>query len=603
MRRKSTLNHYTIPEIVNILQLPLKERMSQDIQRLCELTQNLPLFESLKKSGQLDAHYQICSDLNHKTYRENEVILTIGQHAQSFQVILSGQVGVYVRQKRKDQVQKEEQLFLVKTLGQGDWFGEVGMVHNQASLVNYVCLTETQTATLDKKKFKNILDQFFLIRMTFQLNFLREIPLFWGWSENDMRILYQVYSRQKFIQEEPVYLQGDVSQYIYIVKEGQFRIFKHFDELRIRKYYDQNFKQQLDQDKYHTKAIREFEEEKNLQVGTIERNEMFGEEDILTKRNRKYSVVCESDYGELYVFTKSAMSCLIMNQEKSKNYILARFKNKQNSYSKRLDNISQYISSVKIDVIEKNQDQLRMTEDFLSTRPSKIMDQQSMIQSMKTLTKLSDSKYGTMRNQSGIKNSIRIDLPQLNNNSAQNLTFYRQPSNQENQLSSSRTNNFNNEDKNNLLLSRTQVNFKSLNNLNSNDSLVNTQYFTNQSQQQIGAAGNYSGLQKGQAIYEKRRKNYMQKYYDQFKFNVVDKNYCNKIIDQCTDIGKEYSNNKIYAKGAFNNKLGQRGFRCLGIDEIKDTNQEYERAKLKIQEEFDPDYKIKNLNHSSSLKK
>lgn len=54
---------------------------------------------------------------------------------------------------------------------------------------------------------------------------------------------------------------------------------------------------------------------------------MFGEEDILMQSNRKYSVICESDHGEFLVFTKSAMNNFIMNNEKSKNYILARFKN------------------------------------------------------------------------------------------------------------------------------------------------------------------------------------------------------------------------------------------------------------------------------------
>jgi len=35
------------------------------------------------------------------------------------------------------------------------------------------------------------------------------------------------------------------------------------------------------------------------QVASIAVGEMFGEEDIIEKRVRKYSVVCESEYGEL----------------------------------------------------------------------------------------------------------------------------------------------------------------------------------------------------------------------------------------------------------------------------------------------------------------
>lgn len=80
------------------------------------------------------------------------------------------------------------------------------MVHNEPSLISFVCLEETQTAVIDIKKFKAVLSQFFLVRMTFQINFLREIPLFWGWQESDLHILYQIYYRKKYSSDCPVYL-------------------------------------------------------------------------------------------------------------------------------------------------------------------------------------------------------------------------------------------------------------------------------------------------------------------------------------------------------------------------------------------------------------
>lgn len=51
----------------------------------------------------------------------------------------------------------------------------------------------------------------------------------------------------------------------------------------------------------------------------------------------------------------------------------------------------------------------------------------------------------------------------------------------------------------------------------------------------------------------------------------------------------------IYAKGGFNNKLGMRGYRVLGIDQPRDVQGEYEKARVQVQSEFDPDYKLKSL--------
>lgn len=74
----------------------------------------------------------------------------------------------------------------------------------------------------------------------------------------------------------------------------------------------------------------------------------------------------------------------------------------------------------------------------------------------------------------------------------------------------------------------------------------------------------------------------MKRYFEKFNFNVVDKNYCDNIISKCLDPYNESSQNQMYAKGSFNNKQGQRGFRVLGIDNPRDTDGEYEKARLKV---------------------
>jgi len=98
------------------------------------------------------------------------------------------------------------------------------MVYGESGLVSYVALEESTTAVINLKTFKAVLSSFFLVKLTFQINFIREIPVFWGWSDNDLRVLYSSYTRRKCQQEEPVYIQGDKANSVYIVKQGTFRV-------------------------------------------------------------------------------------------------------------------------------------------------------------------------------------------------------------------------------------------------------------------------------------------------------------------------------------------------------------------------------------------
>lgn len=70
----------------------------------------------------------------------------------------------------------------------------------------------------------SIFFSYYFLNLTFQINFIREIPVFWGWSDNDLRVLYSSYTRRKCQQEEPVYIQGDKANSVYIVKQGTFRV-------------------------------------------------------------------------------------------------------------------------------------------------------------------------------------------------------------------------------------------------------------------------------------------------------------------------------------------------------------------------------------------
>jgi len=64
---------------------------------------------------------------------------------------------------------------------------------------------------------------------------------------------------------------------------------------------------------------------------------MFGEEDIISKRNRTFSMVCASSEAEVFVLTNPVFKILMMGEESSKNHIISRLKVKDSELAKILN--------------------------------------------------------------------------------------------------------------------------------------------------------------------------------------------------------------------------------------------------------------------------
>lgn len=58
----------------------------------------------------------------------------------------------------------------------------------------------------------------------------------------------------------------------------------------------------------------------------LKKNEMFGEEDIINRRTRSFSIICESTEGDLIVMSKATFKILLMGIEGVRNYIISRLK-------------------------------------------------------------------------------------------------------------------------------------------------------------------------------------------------------------------------------------------------------------------------------------
>lgn len=78
---------------------------------------------------------------------------------------------------------------------------------------------------------------------------------------------------------------------------------------------------------------------------------MFGEEDIIAKRNRSCSVICESPDAILLVLTKSVFKYILMGVEITRNDILCKLKAKDLELARILNKQAVQISSARVHIL------------------------------------------------------------------------------------------------------------------------------------------------------------------------------------------------------------------------------------------------------------
>jgi hypothetical protein len=83
------------------------------------------------------------------TYKENELILEYGQEPLGVYFILSGEVHIY----------KNNEASAYDSIGQSETFGELWLLMDQPSNVQFVSHKESQVLTIKRADFNNLLDE------------------------------------------------------------------------------------------------------------------------------------------------------------------------------------------------------------------------------------------------------------------------------------------------------------------------------------------------------------------------------------------------------------------------------------------------------------
>ncbi|EAR90895.2 cyclic nucleotide-binding domain protein (macronuclear) [Tetrahymena thermophila SB210] len=91
-----------IDEIIRILKVSPDDRQQEDINTLLQLTKDIQFFKYYFEQGKTDIHKKCCKCMVLEQHQERSVVFNIGTIGYKFYIILEGEVGVYIKNKKSN---------------------------------------------------------------------------------------------------------------------------------------------------------------------------------------------------------------------------------------------------------------------------------------------------------------------------------------------------------------------------------------------------------------------------------------------------------------------------------------------------------------------
>ena len=241
-----------------------------------------------------------------------------GSHAKKFYIILEGRVAVQVPKK----INEETTVFVtVAELAAGEAFGELALIKDTSRAASILCLIDSHFAVLTKADYLRIIGKAESRILEDFVSFLRNIPIFNIWSKKKMEKIIYFFKSAQYKREQLVFEENSPASYVYIVKKGEFELKKKIS-VKNGKYPDENI---------------------NFKAALLGIGEVFGEKEVLQKKNFSVSCSCYSTTGELLCITAENF-LLKFNKSKNLKEIIENRKEKYSIRDDRLRNFQSILS-------------------------------------------------------------------------------------------------------------------------------------------------------------------------------------------------------------------------------------------------------------------
>ena len=181
----------------------------------------IPLFSELNE----EELRLLLMNVRMKTFPTDALICREGEDGDALLVITRGEVAVTKQTPRGKEVR-------VRTLGEGDFFGEFGFFTDQRRHANVTALTESDVLEIHRDKLdemiqhhpriKEILQSFFRQRVLDL--FLACSPLFSTLTSGERDELFKRFRLRKVPEKTILFRGGDLSESLFMIKSGEVEI-------------------------------------------------------------------------------------------------------------------------------------------------------------------------------------------------------------------------------------------------------------------------------------------------------------------------------------------------------------------------------------------
>ena len=155
-----------------------------------------------------DARDVIISRMQHFRLGPTELVFEQGAEGVHFFVVGSGALEVCINGQR------------VNVLKSGDSFGELALLHNVPRSATVLTLEKSDLWGLDRKTFKEAVEQVNVRSYQENRAFLDSVGLFTQLTPHDKENLLTALTAQRFLPGKPIVKEGDPGDVFYIIKEG-----------------------------------------------------------------------------------------------------------------------------------------------------------------------------------------------------------------------------------------------------------------------------------------------------------------------------------------------------------------------------------------------
>ena len=292
-----------ISKVKQICKKKPNERTISELQELQELTKNSKVFKSLSDDNNGSAHLICCKYMIYEYCAADNYLFKAGDIGTKFYIIISGKVGVEIplREHLIGETKNVEVVQFVK----GGSFGELALENSKPRAASIKCKVNSHFLALEKNDYNRMIGKLVRDKRNNTVSFLQSLPIFINTTKGSLSKLTYNFKEKEYINGQIVYREGDESNEIYLITEGEFLFQKKIKVEDGRKKYrgDVNiYTKDSEVRKYRAKGLY-----KNLiQTGDIAKlgvGELFGIEE--EGEWRKYSCICNSNKASLLCITKA----------------------------------------------------------------------------------------------------------------------------------------------------------------------------------------------------------------------------------------------------------------------------------------------------------